>query len=482
MVTKTNIGYFKMGKFFQNKEPYILFIAFAIFYTLQIPNDTYKADVLTFAIRSSADSPILSFAYLNSQTLLTGTALPNYHIGHTLILWLVYQIVPETFMYSIWTAGFVSSISAAFVVVLTYLIWLTLGIDKRKSIFIAVTFGLVPIFWEHATIGEIHALQMLFILLFLYSFFKEKYVFSALAFLFANLISPLSGLAFLLVFLKGFNKKNLIAALTIGTSALALYIVVFLTLGSDLLQLLNPVSEQPAGRGIIYRILTLGVFICLNFGFFIYFSIRGFENLLNENKNLLIRLVIASIPQVLLVFVSAAFFIEYGSFQILLFWAIAFPTGYYLSKVNLKSFYFIFSFLFSISITYFLLLSPHKTIGSSLEDAGNWLNSNGYKDVCVIGPWNVGINIISARNSEKLESLKNYYFDKAKPTTTDLIQTEETELIIAASKKRTLRKLLSDANIPGFVILEYNPIQDIEYGKVKKLYENEFVCLYSWEK
>lgn len=471
-----------MQKIFQNKTPYVLFIVFAVFYTLQIPNYTYKADVLTFAIRSSADAPILNFAYLNSQTLLTGTALPNYHIGHTIVLWLVYQIVPTAFVNSIWTAGFISAVSAAFVVVLTFLIWLNLGIDKRKSAFIAITFGLVPTFWEHATIGEIHSLQMLFILLFIYSFFKEKYVFSALAFLFANLISPLSGLAFLLVFLKGFNKKNIIAALIIGASSLSLYVTVFLVLGSDLLQLLNPVAEQPAGRGIIYRILTLGVFICLNFGFFIYFFVKGSEKLLNVNKILLTRLFIVSIPQLLLVFVSAGFFIEYGSFQILLFWAIAFPIGYYLSSVNLKSFYFIFSLLISVAVTYFLLLSPHKTIGSSLEEAGNWLNGNGYENVCVIGPWNVGINIISARNSEKLESLNYYYFDKAKPTTTDLIKTNEEELIIAASKKRTLRKLLSDTKIPGLVIDEYNPIQDIEFGEVKKLFENEYVCLYSWKK
>ena len=471
-----------MLKLLKNNLPFVLFIVFTVFYVIQIPTYTYKADVLTFAIRSSADLPILNFAYLNSGTLLDGEALPNYHLGHTIIYWVIYQLVPETFAHSIWTAGFISSICAALVIVLTYLIWLNLGIDKRKSIFIAITFGLVPTFWEHATIGEIHSLQMLFILLFLYTFIKGKYVFSGITFLFANLISPLSGLAFLLVYLKGFNKKNIVISLIIGASAFAVYITIYLLLGSDLLQLLNPVSEQPEGRGILYRLLTLSVFICLNFGFFIYYLIKGIEKLINEKKDILVRLIIASIPQILLIFISAGFFIEYGSFQILLFWAIALPIGYYISSINLRSFYFIMALLFSVSITFSLWLSPHKAIGISLEEAGNWLRTNGYKNTCIIGPWNVGINIIYARNSENLDSLNHYYYEKAKPTDIDLLKTNKNELIIAASKKIALRKLLSDTNIPGLLIEEYNPLKDIEYGEVEKLYENNFVCLYSWKK
>ena len=268
----------------------------------------------------------------------------------------------------------------------------------------------------------------------------------------------------------------------IGGSALIVYLLIYYLLGADLLLLLNPVGEHPAERGIIYRTFTLSVFIILNFGFFLYYFAKGSKKLFVENKPLLQRIIITSLPQIMLVFVSAGFFIEYGSFQILLFWAMAVPVGYILSEINLNSFYFIIALIFSFAITYSLWLSPHKTIGASLEEAGTWLNVNGYENVCLIGPWNVGINIISSRNEVKMESLQNYYFDNPRPTDTDLLKTNEKDLIIATSKKIALRKILSDTNIPGLVIREYNPIYDIESGTVTKIYENNFVCLYSWEK
>lgn len=471
-----------MGKILENKIPFAIFIVFLIFYTLQIPTYTYKADVLAFAIRSNTNSPIIDFAYLNSLTLLSGDALPNYHLGHTIILWLTYQIIPDSFSHSIWPAGFVSAISGALVVLLTYLIWINIGFNKRRSLFIAVTFGLIPTVWEHSTIGEVHALQMLFILLFVYSFFRKRFVFSAISFLIANLITPLSGLAFPLLFLKEFNKRNLIISFFIGGASLILYFLIYYFLGADLLLLLKPAGEHPIERGIIYRIFTLGIFILLNFGFFSFYFIKGTKQFYYEFKPLLLRLAFASLPQVLLVFISAGFFIEYGSFQILLFWAMAVPTGYIISEIKLKSVYFIFALIFSFSLTYSLWLSPHITIGSSLEDAGRWLSNNGYEDVCLIGPWNVGINIISSRNELKLESLNNYYFDNPRPSDKDLIKTNEKDLIIATSKKIALRKILSDTKIPGLSIEDYNPISNIESGTIRKLYENNFVCLYSWEK
>ncbi|MCW8848778.1 MAG: hypothetical protein OQJ81_02270 [Melioribacteraceae bacterium] len=471
-----------MWKFLENKIPFAMFIAFLIFYSLQIPLHTYKADVLAFAIRSTVNSPIIDFAYLNSHTLLSGEALPNYHLGHTIILWLVYQLVPDSMSYSIGPAGFVSAISAALAVMLTYLIWINLGFDKRKSIFIAITFGLVPSFWEHATIGEVHSLQMLFILLFIYLFLKEKYILSSIAFLIANLITPLAGLAFPFIFLKNFNKRNLIISILIGGSALILYFTIYYLIGANLLLLLNPMGDHQAERGIVYRILTLNVFILLNFGFFTYYFFKGSKELYLQNKYLLSKLIIFSLPQLLLVFVSAGFFIEYGSFQILLFWAMSVPIGYYISTINYKSFYFIFAIIFSIALTYSLWLSPHKTIGASLEEAGNWLSENNYKNICLIGSWNVGINIISSCNNLNMDSLQNYYFDNPYPTDKDLLKTNKDELIIATGKKIALRKILSDTNIPGLVIEEYNPLNDIYSGTITKLYENNFVCLYSWKR
>ena len=345
-----------MQKILENKIPFAIFIAFLLFYTLQIPVYTYKADVIAFAIRSTVESPIIDFAYLTSETLLSGEALPNYHLGHTIILWLTYQLVPQSLVNSIWPAGFISAISGALAVLLTYLIWVNLGITKRKSFFIAVTFGLVPTFWEHSTIGEVYTLQMLFILLFLYLFLNERYIYSSISFLIANLITPLSGFAFILLFLKGFNKRNFILSIYIGGSSLIIYILIYYLLGADLLMLMNPVGQHPSERGILYRIVTLGIFIVLNFGFFLYYLKKGTKKLYIENKSLLTRIIVTSIPQILLVFISAGFFIEYGSFQIILFWSMAAPIGYYISEIRYKSFYFIFALFFSFALTYLSLV------------------------------------------------------------------------------------------------------------------------------
>ena len=100
----------------------------------------------------------------------------------------------------------------------------------------------------------------------------------------------------------------------------------------------------------------------------------------------------------------------------------------------------------------------------------------------MIGPWEVGLNIISARNNMNLESLLKFYFDKPNPSDIDLLKTNKKDLIIVKYKKISLRKILSDYNIPGLKIEDYNPINDVESGEVRKLFENNFVILYSWKK
>lgn len=471
-----------MQKLLKDNAPAIIFIVFLIFYLLQVPSYTYKSDVITFAVRSMAEKPIIEFAYLNSETLLYTDPLINYHLGHTIILWFIYQIFTEPLAVTILPAGIFSAFCAALVVLLTYLIWINLGISKRKSLFIAVTFGLVPTFWEHGTIGEIHALQMLFIMLFVYAFIKGKYVVSSIAFLMANLVSPLSGLAFGLLFLKGFGKQNLLKAFFVGLSALTIYLFIYYMIGANLLSLLAPVSQQVSGRGIPYRITILLIFIAINFNLFLYYLYKGILLTIKTEKRLLIYLMIAAIPQVLLVFISAGFFIEYGSFQILLFWALAFPLGYYLSGIKLKSKYFIFSLVFTAALTYSIWLNPHKVIGSALNKSGEWLKANSYYDISIIGPWNVGIDIIYARNGAKLDYFNKYYFDIPEPTDIDLIKTKKEKLIIAKYKKPTLRNAIADMNIPGLTFEEYYPEEIIECGKLEHLYENNYISLYKWEK
>ena len=109
-----------------------LSLIFFVFYLIQIPFWTRYPDVLVHSCRSLSDLPILNYAYLDERSLyLYGTkALPNYHLGHTVLLWFIYHIVPKSLAITIWPSGFLASICGSLVVGFTFLIWLHLGLQK----------------------------------------------------------------------------------------------------------------------------------------------------------------------------------------------------------------------------------------------------------------------------------------------------------------------------------------------------------------
>lgn len=464
------------------KIPLILFAAFVLFYTLQIPSYTSKPDVIVFAIRSLADKPITEFAYLPKTTLLSGDALPNYHLGHTIILWIVYHLMPLNFASTIWIAGFISSISGSLIVLLTYLIWRTLNFSKRISITTSVIVGLIPSFWEQSVIGEVYALQYAFVLAFVLAFLKDKIILSSLFFMFANLVSPLSGLAFGLIFLKGFNKRNFKNAVIVGSTALIAYIIVYSFAGINIPDLLNEFDNAPEGRGLTYRTLAFFGFIFLNFNFFIFYLIKGIKLSANELKKTIINLFIATTPQLLLIFLGAAFFIELGSFQLPVFWALAFPLGYYLSKIKVNKYYFVISLIATMAFTYSLWIRTNIVVGKEREEAGKWLRINGYNNISVIGPWSVGVSVIKGRDGSNLDALQNYYIEKSCPDNEDLNKTQRNKLIIASAKKLPFRVALSRIKLSGLNIKYYNPFDKITNGRLLKLYENDSISLYKWEK
>ncbi|MCP5064836.1 MAG: hypothetical protein GY936_20645 [Ignavibacteriae bacterium] len=467
----------------ENKKiSFALFSFFLVFYTIQIPFHTSKPDIIVFAIRSMSEFPILDYAFLNSGTLLHGTALPNHHLGHTIILWLMYKIAPTSLFNTIWPAGFVSAISGAFLISLTFLIWKSLEIDKYKATTIAVVVGFIPSIWEHSIIGEVYVLQLLFILLFLFAFIKDRIILSSLAFMFANLVSPLSALSFGLILLKPISKNAFKNAFITGGLALILYLGVYSLIGSNLLDLFNPLRTEQEGRGIIYRSGMLTVFLALNFNFFIFYLLKGFKFTYNNENRKFFHLIIATAPQLLLLFLGSTFFIELGSFQLPVFWALAFPLGLYLSQINLKRVSFVAASLGLVAVTYFMWILPNNSIGSSREEAGNWLKGNGYKENSVIGSWDISVGVLTGKNSHSLDVLNKYYFDQPCPTDNDILRTEKEKLVIAEQKKIPLRVLLADLNIPGMGINIYEPEKEIKNGTVSKIYENDAVLLYSWEK
>ena len=122
-----------------------------------------------------------------------------------------------------------------------------------------------------------------------------------------------------------------------------------------------------------------------------------------------------------MIFVSSGFFIEHGSFQLVLFWALSVPIGYSISETNLRSPYLIMSIIVSLILTHFLWTSQHNDKGISLQEAGIWLKQNNYEKVAIIGSYDVSIYLIKYRDGRRLEYLNNYFFDKPMPAMEDLM-------------------------------------------------------------
>ncbi len=360
--------------------------------------------------------------------------------------------------------------------------WTNLDIDKYKATTIAVVVGFIPSIWEHSISGDVYILKLLFILLFLFAFIKDRIILSSLAFMFANLVSPLSALSFGLILLKPISNKTFKNAFLTGGIALALYLGVYSLIGSNLLDLFNPLKTEQEGRGIIYRSGMLIVFLALNFNFFMFYLLKGFKFTYNNENRKFLYLIIATAPQLLLLFLGSTFFIELGSFQLPIFWALAFPLGLHLSQINFKRVSFVAASIGLVAATYFMWILPNNSIGSSREEAGNWLKENGYKENSVIGSWDISVGVLTGKNSYSLEVLNKYYFDQPCPTDNDILRTEKEKLVIAEQKKIPLRVLLADLNIPGMGINIYEPEKEIKNGTVSKLYENDAVLLYNWEK
>ncbi len=458
-----------------------LVISFAIFYSAQVSFLTSRADVLTFASRSASEKPILEYAFLDDRTLLEQPALPNYHLGHTLILWLAYQIMPLDLDKTIFPAGLVSAVSGGFIVGLTFLIWLQLGLSKRKAVIISLVTGLIPSIWFHNTFGEVYALQLLFILLFVYLFLKEKIILSALAFLFANLVSPVSALSFSFVFLAGWNKKVLKNAFIVGSISLIVYLLIYVGIGSNLFNLLNPLGTEIEGRSVFYRIGVLIFFIIINFNFFLIYLIKGINLALKGNQELFKRLLFTIIPQLFLLFLGSTFFIELGSFQIPLFWGLAFFTGYAISEMNLSIKKLALPLLGSVLITIFFWHVPDRLIAIDRHDAGQWLKGKGF-NTKIIGDWATSVGVILSKEDMDLHFLTNNYYDCPFPTEKDIQMTHEDSLIILACKKNILRQKLAELPIQGLKIEPYNPSEKITTGKSEKIYENNSLVVYYWTK
>ncbi len=457
-----------------------LFAAFLFFYTLQIPWWTSNADVLIYACRSNQPAPILQYAFLDAKSLLGLQPQANYHLGHTLVMWAAYHIAPSGLAHTIWPAGLVSALAGALAVALTLLIALKLNFSKKQSLLIAVFSGFIPSIWYHSLIGEVYALQLASILLFIFFFLHNRLIAATLAFLFANLVSPLSGLAFSFVLLAGISKKNIVRSAVIGAAALGLYLLIFRLIHSDITTAFRPLELDRPDRAILYRVIMLAAFIVLNLQFFLYYLYRGSRTLWANARPVAVVLVLGVLPQLLLLFASSTLFVELGSFQLPIFWALAFPVGVALAEVK-KQRYLILSVASLLVLAIGLWFLPAQQQGLARHRAGDWLARHTAPQTKMIGDWGAAVGVALARFDWNFDDISNKYFDRPFPTDQDLLATNEDSLIIIHSKKSDFRRMVARLPIPGVAIEPYDPYSAIQSGSVKKLYENDALTLYLWK-
>jgi hypothetical protein len=457
---------------------YFLAFIFFIIYVSQISLWTTIADVLVYASRAMSDTPIIKYAFLGTDT----QTLPNYHLAHTVLGWLAYQIVPESLASTIWPIGFISATCGAFVVGLSFLIWLHLRIRQYAAFIIAIIGGLIPSIWYNSLIGEVYALQLLFILLTLYFFLRDNLLLTAVSFLVANLVSPISALSFSMLFLKSPTRNTLFRMFLVGIFSLSAYILIFYIIDSNILitfQALKSVSKE-GSTTLTWKAFHLTLIFLLNFNFFIIFLLHGVRIVWEEHRSLVYGLIIAIIPQLFLVSLGPEFLMEWGSLLLPLFWILCLPAGLAMAKVKNSKYLVIFAMVGSIALTQILWIYPRKQKGKARHEAGIQLRSMVLEEIKIAGDWETSIGVLIGRYGWDLEKVAGKYIPMYYPSGEQLLKTGENSLIVAINKKPGWRIKLNKILMLKDYFVDY--IEKIKDGSIKLLFENNAVYLYRWDR
>ncbi|GAB4343932.1 MAG: hypothetical protein Kow0037_32360 [Calditrichia bacterium] len=460
-----------------------LALIYGIFYLLQVQWQSPNADVLVYALRSAADRPILDFAFLDAPYIPGKEALPNYHLGHTVLLWLVYHLFPEGLRHTLLPGGIFSALCGALVVGSSYRIWRELRFEKKTALLAAAYAGLIPSIWFHSLIGEVYIPQLLSILLFLLYFLQERWILSAFFFLLANLISPVSALSFSFILFRPVNAKRLGAAVGIGLSALIVYLAIFKLLQIDLWKVVDNVSPDQSDESLFWKGYTAALYILLNFNFFIWWGVQGLKEMKHRFANFFYLYLLALAPQLLLWVIHSQFLVELGSFQLPLFWALSLPVALCLEKSEILS-----SRPFKLAIVGLFLLTlvmwhfTENTRAQNLAAAGNWVARNVPEEVKIIGNWTHGFGVSFHRYGWNLSQINRRYLDVPTPGESALLESAEPELLLVHYRRHWFREWL--ARLPGafFRIPPYKPLESVRQGTIEKVYENGEVIIYRWKR
>lgn len=410
----------------------ILFAAFLVFYACQILSWTSNADVLAYACRASTDQPILTYSALDHRyrSLIGLEPLPNYHLAHTVILWTIYHLVPADWAQTLWPSGLVSAVSGALTVGVTFLIWTRLGIRRDIALSAAFMTGLIPSIWYHSLIGEVYALQLCLSLLFVYFFLRRNILASSAAFLAANLVTPLSGLAASFAFLKSRSWDTLGRMFLVGLFALACYFAVFELIGSNIVKIFGPDTDPGTGRSFLWRGLKFGEILFLNLHILLPFAVWGFVIVWRERRDLFYGLLLGAAPQILIVLHTGQFLTEQGAFLLLLFWVLVFPASTALHRTPLKLYALPMVLLAASVMTYGLWVIPSETDGRERHEIGLHLRSVTGDDMKIFGNWNAAVGVALGRFGWDFEALSSRYVQLDGVEEEKLLSTDQQSAIV----------------------------------------------------
>jgi hypothetical protein len=427
------------------------------------------------------DSPVLRYSHLQEGSSINSPIFYNYHLAHTLILWLIYQISPAIIQKTIIPGGVVSAVCGSLCIGYTFLVWKNFGLSKKQSVITAIVLGITPSFWFQCLIGEVYSIQMLFVTMFVYYFLLNKIIRATLLFLLSVLVSPLSAIGFSFILLVNrIDKKFFLKAMFCGTVSLICYLLIFFYLDADLSLVLKPFMDPE--RSILYKAYKFLYILLVNYAGLLIFCVYGIYIFYEKLRTKFYAIAAITVIQAAFIFTKTEFMTELGSFFLFLFWiaSVFIGVGIEGSIKAKKKFIFMCVAMVAISFTSFWIV-PNNLIALAKQEAGKWLKDNIDDDVKLIGEYDYGIGITIGRFGWDMKNILNTYIEEGAPNEKTLLQTNEQKIIIVNSTSSYFRQW-AHSILPNIVAKShYNRETETNLGISKKVYEDSFVTLYEWK-
>ncbi len=451
--------------------------AFFLFYLAQVSAVSGTGDVPVYAARALQPTPVLEWAFFDSRALGAGEPLPNYHLLHTLVLWVAYHVAPEPLARSVWPAGAVSALAGAATAALTFLLWRRAGLAERAAAGIALVSGLQPAIWYHATLGEVYALQLAFTTLLAFASLGRRTLLAALALLGAVLTSPTAGASGGLVLLGGVGWA-LRRGPIVGALALAAYLAIFAAIGSDPLAIFTAVGSESGNRSLAFAFAGLVAVVALNLGLGLLFAVRGSRELLRSAPRAALGLALATAPQLLLPFAASEFVQELGSMLLALFWAACAPIGMALEREPRRWAAAVLASFAILALSFWLL--PDRWRGMEQLAAANALRGSLGERTLLLGRWIPAVGVAAIAFDYDLDTLERRYLNLSELDPQTLAGLPFEEALFLRSGPSWFRRLAARVPVAGFELRDLAPRWESADGALEALAPIGPIEVYRW--